>query len=138
MGGAAAEVAHEWWGEGPPYPAPVFVLAHYPHIDSIEMESSTTFRFMTSSDGAMKRGIEAADEDTVTIASGANALQQGCEDGVDGRDPDLPLPVFVLGGGEKHLRGPRQPCGLEPVEVRASPNATPRDPPHLRYPDSEP
>ena len=35
-----------WWGEEPPYHAPVFVLTHYAH-EPIEMEGGTTFHFVT-------------------------------------------------------------------------------------------
>ena len=35
-----------WWGDEPPYHAPVFVLTHYPH-DPIAMEGGTTFHFIT-------------------------------------------------------------------------------------------
>ena len=37
-----------WWGDEPPYHAPVFVLTHYPH-DPIEMEGGTTFHFVGAS-----------------------------------------------------------------------------------------
>src|SRR5918999_2116794 len=35
-----------WWGEEPPYHAPVFVLTHHAH-DPIEMQGGTTFHFVT-------------------------------------------------------------------------------------------
>jgi dihydrofolate reductase len=35
-----------WWGNEPPYHAPVFVLTHYSH-DPIEMEGGTTFHFVS-------------------------------------------------------------------------------------------
>ncbi|GAA1547810.1 dihydrofolate reductase family protein [Actinomadura kijaniata] len=41
-----------WWGEEPPYHAPVFVLAHRPRA-SVPMKGGTTFHFVTD-------GIEAA------------------------------------------------------------------------------
>src|SRR5438552_3702641 len=34
---AGGEMWRGWWGEDPPYHAPVFVLTHYPH-DPVEME----------------------------------------------------------------------------------------------------
>ena len=43
---------HGWWGDDPPYHAPVFVLTHHPR-EPIEMEGGTTFHFVTD-------GIEAA------------------------------------------------------------------------------
>jgi dihydrofolate reductase len=35
-----------WWGEDPPYHAPVFVLTHHPR-DPLPMQGGTTFRFVT-------------------------------------------------------------------------------------------
>src|SRR4051812_40935809 len=35
-----------WWGDEPPYHAPVFVLTHHAH-DPIEMQGGTTFHFVT-------------------------------------------------------------------------------------------
>ena len=46
-----------WWGEEPPYHAPVFVLTHYPH-DPIEMAGGTTFHFVTDGfDAALARAL---------------------------------------------------------------------------------
>src|SRR4051794_16049247 len=36
-GAAGGEMWPGWWGEDPPYHAPVFVLTHYPH-DPVEMD----------------------------------------------------------------------------------------------------
>src|SRR5512142_3265159 len=33
-----------WWGDDPPYHAPVFVLTHYPR-DPVQMQGGTTFTF---------------------------------------------------------------------------------------------
>ena len=35
-----------WWGDDPPYHAPVFVLTHHPR-EPIEMDGGTTFHFVT-------------------------------------------------------------------------------------------
>jgi dihydrofolate reductase len=35
-----------WWGEEPPYHAPVFVLTHYER-EPVEMAGGTTFYFVT-------------------------------------------------------------------------------------------
>jgi hypothetical protein len=35
-----------WWGENPPYHAPVFVLTHHPR-DPLTMQGGTTFTFVT-------------------------------------------------------------------------------------------
>ena len=95
-----------WWGEDPPYHAPVFVLTHYPH-DPVEMEGGTTFHFVTSFDEAMERAIEAAGDDTVTIAGGASAVRQGFEAGVIDEILISHSPI-AIGGGDSRSR-PRRP-----------------------------
>ena len=118
---AGGEMWRGWWGEEPPYHAPVFVLTHFPH-ESVEMEGGTTFHFVTSFDEAMERAIEAAGEDTVTIAGGASAVRQGFEAGVIDEILINHSPI-VLGGGESIFEGLGD-LHLRPIEVHASPNAT--------------
>ncbi len=122
---AGGEMWRGWWGEDPPYHAPVFVLTHYPH-DPVEMEGGTTFHFVTSFDEAMERAIEAAGEDTVTIAGGASAVRQGLEAGVID-EIMLNHSPLVLGGGESPFAG-LDGLRLRPIEVLSSPNAT-----HITY-----
>jgi dihydrofolate reductase len=116
-----AEMWRGWWGEEPPYHAPVFVLTHYP-ADSIEMEGGTTFHFVTSFDEALERALEAAGDDTVTIAGGASAVRQGFEAGVIDEILLNHAPV-VLGGGESPFAG-LEDLRLEVVEAHPSPLAT--------------
>src|SRR5689334_12632670 len=47
-----------WWGEDPPYHAPVFVLTHYER-EPVEMEGGTTFHFVTEGfEAAHARAVE--------------------------------------------------------------------------------
>jgi dihydrofolate reductase len=110
-----------WWGDEPPYHAPVFVLTHHPH-DPIEMEGGTTFHFVGGFDEAVERAIGAAGDDMVTIAGGASAVRQGLQAGVIDEIMLNHVPV-VLGGGEALFEG-LAGLALEPVEVHASPLAT--------------
>ena len=51
-----------WWGDDPPYHAPVFVLTHFER-DPIEMAGGTMFHFVTEGfDAAFARASEAAGE----------------------------------------------------------------------------
>jgi len=109
-----------WWGDEPPYHAPVFVLTHYPH-EPIEMEGGTTFHFVGGFDEAMERAVEAAGDDTVTIAGGASAVRQGLQAGVVDEILVTHAPV-VLGRGERPFE--LVDLDLVPVEVLASPKAT--------------
>src|SRR3954454_6327250 len=65
-----------WWGDEPPYHAPVFVLTHHPR-ESIEMAGGTAFHFVTDGfDAALARAKEAAGAMDVDIAGGASAVRQ--------------------------------------------------------------
>jgi dihydrofolate reductase len=110
-----------WWGEDPPYHAPVFVLSHHPH-DPVEMEGGTTFHFVDGFDAAMEQAIAAAGDQTVTIAGGASAVRQGLAAGVIDEIMLNHIPV-VLGRGER-LFDDLADLKAEPVEVHASPKAT--------------
>lgn len=115
-----------WWGDEPPYHAPVFVLTHHPH-DPIEMRGGTTFNFVTDGfDAAHARAREVAGDQDVDIAGGASAVQQALR---AGKLDELTLDVIgvLLGRGERLFDGVDDP-GLTPIEVLSSPNAT-----HIRY-----
>jgi dihydrofolate reductase len=115
-----------WWGDEPPYHAPVFVLTHYPH-DPIRMEGGTTFHFVTEGfEVAFERAQAAAGELGVDIAGGASTVQQALAAGVID-ELTLDVAPVLLGSGERLFEGVQNP-GLEPVEVLHSPLAT-----HIRY-----
>jgi dihydrofolate reductase len=110
-----------WWGDEPPYHAPVFVLTHYPR-EPIPMAGGTTFYFVDDFDSAVKQAVAAAGDKTVTIAGGASAVRQGLQRGVVDEIMLSLIPV-VLGGGERLFDDvPR--LRAEPIEVAASPVAT--------------
>jgi len=115
-----------WWGEEPPYHAPVFVLTHHPH-EPIEMDGGTTFHFVTDGfEAAFERASAAAGDRGVDVAGGACAVRQALAAGViDELMLDI-VPV-VLGSGERLFDGVPDP-GLRIVEVIDSPLAT-----HVRY-----
>jgi len=115
-----------WWGDEPPYHAPVFVLTHFEH-EPIELEGGTTFHFVTDGfDAAFARASETAGDRGVDIAGGASTVRQALEAGViDELVLDI-VPV-LLGSGERIFDGGAAP-GLEQVEVMPSPLAT-----HVRY-----
>jgi dihydrofolate reductase len=115
-----------WWGEEPPYHAPVFVLTHHPH-DPIDLQGGTTFHFVTDGiESAIQRARAAAGDRDVDIAGGASTVRQAFAiAAVDELTLDI-VPV-LLGRGERLFDGVDDP-GLEPVEVVHSPRAT-----HVRY-----
>jgi dihydrofolate reductase len=116
---------HGWWGDEPPYHAPVFVLTHYEH-EPIEMAGGTTFHFVTGGfDEALARAREAGDGD-VDVAGGASAVRQALATG-ELDELRLDIAPVLLGSGERIFEGD---LGLtfEPVEAEHSPLAT-----HVRY-----
>ena len=110
-----------WWGDEPPYHAPVFVLTHYPR-EPVTMAGGTTFHFVGDFDAALEQAVAAAGDRTVTIAGGASAVRQGLQRGVVD-EIMLSWAPLVLGGGERLFDGV-PPLRAEPVEVAPSPLAT--------------
>ena len=115
-----------WWGDVPPFHAPVFVLTHHPR-QPLAMEGGTTFTFVN--DGvrsALDQARTAAAGKDVAIAGGASAVQQClAADLLD--ELYLHIVPILLGSGERLLENVGDPA-LEPVEVVASPAVT-----HVRY-----
>ena len=115
-----------WWGEEPPYHAPVFVLTHYSH-EPIEMRGGTTFHFVTEGfEAALQQAKAAARGQEILVAGGASTVRQALAAGVI-TELTLDIAPILLGGGERLFDGVNDP-GLEPIEVIHSPLAT-----HVRY-----
>ena len=65
-----------WWGEDPPYHAPVFVLTHHPR-PSIAMKGGTTFHFVTEGiHAALQRASDAANGRDVRLGGGVATIRQ--------------------------------------------------------------
>jgi dihydrofolate reductase len=93
-----------WWGEDPPYHAPVFVLGHRER-EPLEMQGGTTFHFVTDGiEAAMERAKEAAGDRTVSIAGGASTVQQYLRAGLID-ELRLHIAPIILGSGERLLDG---------------------------------
>jgi dihydrofolate reductase len=115
-----------WWGESPPYHAPVFVLTHHPR-EPLPMDGGTTFTFVTDGiESALAQARAAAGNADVTIAGGARTIQQYLAAGLL-EELYLHIVPVVLGAGERLLEDVGDPM-LEPLEVIASPAVT-----HIRY-----
>jgi dihydrofolate reductase len=115
-----------WWGDEPPYHAPVFVLTHHERA-SVEMAGGTTFHFVTEGfDAALERAREAAGEMDVDIAGGASTVRQAFAAGVI-QDLHLDIVPVFLGRGESMFDGIPQVALLQ-QEVTHSPGAI-----HVHY-----
>lgn len=115
-----------WWGDDPPYHAPVFVLTHHAR-EPIEMQGGTTFHFVTDGfDAAFAQATEVAGDRGVHVAGGAATVRQALAAGVVD-ELALDIAPVLLGAGERLFDGVTE-LGLTPVEALQSPQAT-----HVRY-----
>jgi dihydrofolate reductase len=115
-----------WWGDEPPYHAPVFVLTHHPR-ESVEMKGGTTFHFVT--DGfvdALDRARAVAGDLDIGIAGGASTVRQALTAGALER-LTLDVAPVLLGGGERLFDGVTG-RNFQIGDVAYSPNAT-----HITY-----
>jgi dihydrofolate reductase len=88
-----------WWGDDPPYHAPVFVLTHHER-EPLEMQGGTTFHFVTGGpEEALRRATEAAGDRSISVAGGASTINQFLRAGhID--ELRLHIAPVVLGSGE--------------------------------------
>ena len=93
-----------WWGDDPPYHAPVFVLTHHPRA-SIPMEGGTIFHFVTDGvQAALQRAVEAAGGRDVRIVGGVGTIRQYLTAGLID-EMHLAIAPRLLGSGEHLLAG---------------------------------
>jgi dihydrofolate reductase len=124
--GAWAEDWRGWWGEDPPYHAPVFVLTHHPR-EPVRMQGGTTFNFVADGiESALAQAREAAGSRDVAIAGGAQTARQYLSAGLID-ELRLHIAPIVLRAGERLLDGVGN-LSLEPTEVSGSRLVT-----HVRY-----
>jgi dihydrofolate reductase len=115
-----------WWGEDPPFHAPVFVLTHHPR-DPLPMQGGTTFTFVTEGiEAALEQARAAAGDRDVAIAGGASTVQQYLAAGLLD-ELHLHVAPVLLGAGERLFEHVGRPA-LEPVQAIHSPAVT-----HVRY-----
>ena len=115
-----------WWGEEPPYHAPVFVLTHHQR-EPLEMQGGTTFNFVTAGiEAALDQARNAAGGKDIAVAGGAQTVQQFLSAGLID-ELRLHIAPVVLGAGERLFDGVAN-LTLEPTEVRGSSLVT-----HVRY-----
>jgi dihydrofolate reductase len=93
-----------WWGDDPPYHAPVFVLTHHPR-SSLTMEGGTTFHFVTDGiHAALGRAREASRGKDIRLGGGVATIRECLRSGlVD--EMHLAYAPVLLGSGECLLAG---------------------------------
>jgi dihydrofolate reductase len=115
-----------WWGDDPPFHAPVFVLTHYPR-EPQPMEGGTTYYFVTDGiESTLAQAREAAGDGDVSIHGGATTINEYLAAGlVD--ELRLHIVPFTLGAGTRVFEGV-PPLKLEQVKSRAATSVT-----HVSY-----
>ncbi|MER5214400.1 dihydrofolate reductase family protein [Streptomyces sp. NPDC002838] len=128
MGRMMYDTGEEFWGDNPPFRAPVFVLTHRPR-PALVKEGGTTFTFVTDGiHSALDQAKAAAGDRNVDIAGGASTVRQYLREGLI---DELQLHVVpaLLGDGLRLFEGlGAGRRNLEPVRVVDTPLAT-----HLKY-----
>ena len=103
-----------WWGDEPPFKAPVFVLTHYER-EPLTL-GQTTFHFVTEGpERAVELALDAAGGEDVAIGGGAETIQQCLRAGlVD--ELLLNLVPVLLGAGTRLFESVE---GVELEQLRA-------------------
>ena len=111
-----------WWGEEPPYHAPVFVLAHRER-DDLEMEGGTTFHFVTDGiEAALERARASAADRNVAIAGGATTINQYLTAGLID-ELRIHITPSIIGNGTRIFEGV-PPMALRQVSARGTSRVT--------------
>jgi dihydrofolate reductase len=115
-----------WWGDNPPYHAPVFVLSHTER-EPVEMEGGTTFYFVTDGiESALERAREAAGDRNIKIMGGANTINQYLAAGLV-EELWLHIAPVTIGKGSRLFEGVPD-LKLKPVDISGTSVVT-----HIRY-----
>jgi dihydrofolate reductase len=113
-----------WWGDDPPFHAPVFVLTHYARAP-IVMQGGTTFYFVTEGiHRALELAREAAGGKDVRLGGGVATIREYLQARLID-EMHLAVAPVLLGSGENLLGGiDMVELGYECVESVASERAT--------------
>ena len=98
-----------WWGEDPPYHAPVFVLTHH-RRSSLQMQNGTVFHFVTDGmESALAKARAAAGEKGIRVGGGVATVRQYLQAGLID-ELHLSISPVLLGAGEHLLTGINLPA----------------------------
>lgn len=114
--------ADGWWGDTPPFHVPVFVLTKNAR-ETVTKEGGTSFTFVTDGiESALSQAKKAAGAKNISIAGGANTIQQFIQAGLLD-ELNIHLVPVLLGGGTRLLDNIGT-TKLEKVRVVDSPFVT--------------
>jgi len=107
-----------WWGDDPPFHAPVFVLTHHPR-EPQPMDGGTTYYFVTDGiESALAQARAAAGDGEVAIQGGATTINQYLAASLID-ELRLHIVPLTLGAGTRLFEGV-PPLKLEQVTSRAA------------------
>src|SRR6266540_7511470 len=107
-----------WWGDDPPYHAPVFVLTHHAR-EPQPMDGGTTYHFVTDGiESALAQARAAAGDGDVVIMGAATTINQYLAAGLID-ELRLHIVPLTLGAGTRLFEGV-PPLKLEQVKSRAA------------------
>lgn len=115
-----------WWGENPPFHAPVFVLTHHAR-DPQPMDGGSTYYFVTDGiEPALRQAQAAAGSGDVQIQGGAATINQYLAAGLID-ELRLHIVPLTLGAGTRIFEGV-PPLKLDQVKSRPATSVT-----HVTY-----
>ncbi|MFD3525311.1 dihydrofolate reductase family protein [Streptomyces sp. NPDC058653] len=128
MGRLMYDSGVEFWGDNPPFRAPVFVLTNRPGPTLVK-EGGTTFTFVTDGiDSALDKAKAVSGGRNVDIAGGAHTVQQYLKARLVDELQLHVIPVLLGGGLRLFDNLGLGSHALEPIRVVDTPGAT-----HLKY-----
>ena len=116
-----------WWGDDPPYHTPVYVVTHHAR-EPLPMQGGTTFHFVTGIESAVEQARTAAGGKDVSLAGGANVIQQCLALGLVDEMEISVVPVLLGGGSRLFDNVAGAGIELEQVRAIAAPGVT-----HIKY-----
>jgi len=127
MGRRMFDLGERPWGDDPPFRVPVFVVTHRAK-ETLEKEGGTTFIFVTDGiESALDQARKAAGDKNISVAGGAETVQQLVAAGLVDEIQLHVAPLF-LGRGKRLFDQLGKEIELERIRVVDSPGVT-----HLKY-----
>jgi dihydrofolate reductase len=128
MGRRMFDFGEKPWGNEPPFRMPVFVVTHDAR-EKLVKEGGTTFSFVADGiESALEQAKAAAGDKDVSVAGGANILQQHLKGGLLDEIQIHLVPVLLGGGRRLFDHAGTAQIELERIRVIESQGVT-----HLRF-----
>jgi dihydrofolate reductase len=128
MGRRMFDMAEAPWGDNPPFHMPVFVVTHRAR-EKVVKQGGTTFTFITDGiESALERAKAIAGDKDISVAGGANVVQQYLKAGLLDEIQIHLIPILLGDGRRLFDQLDTQQLELETTRVIGSPGVT-----HLRF-----